>query len=346
MRKITYLAMDVHARNSVLGQMDDSGNFKGNRHFSTCETNIIQALKSIKAKTKYLIIEESTLARWAAQVCADYVNQVIVCDPKENALIYKSPKKNDKIDTRNLCRLLRLGEFKAVYQPQSDQRAIFKAAVQHYLDLRDQLSALKNKIKATYRRWGVIDVFTDSVYRPNGREKYLQRIAHLPIRSQLQRLYELVDHNSAAKASAKKAMKQLARNYPEIKEFKKMPGIADVGAHIFDAFIQTPHRFATKSRLYRYSKLGVTDKSSDGKPLGYQKLDRSGVGELKALSYRAFMAAMKSDNEVRRFYLQSLKRTQNRKHARLNTQRKILSVLLSIWKKGKPYRAELFSASA
>ena len=346
MRNIAYLALDVHARNCVLGHMDHDGNFKGNRHFTTSELNIVAALKSVKAKIKYLIVEESTLARWTAQLAAGYVNQVIVCDPKENALIYKSAKKNDKVDTRNLCRLLRLGEFKAVYQPQSDQRAIFKAAVQHYLDLRDQLSALKNKVKATYRRWGVIDVFTDSVYSPTGRETYLQHIGHLPIRSQLQRLYQLIDHCKEAKDAAKKAMKQLGRNYPEIKEFKKMPGIADVGAHIFDGFIQTPHRFATKSRLYRYSKLGVTDKSSDGKPLGYQKLDRSGVGELKALSYRAFMAAMKSDNEVRRFYLQSLKRTQNRKHARLNTQRKILAVLLSIWKKGKPYRAELFSASA
>ena len=48
------------------------------------------------------------------------------------------------------------------------------------------------------------------------------------------------------------------------------------------------------------------------------------------------------DNEIKRFYLSSVQRTHDRTHARLNTQRKILTVMLSIWKKGTPYRAELF----
>jgi transposase len=132
-------------------------------------------------------------------------------------------------------------------------------------------------------------------------------------------------------------MKSLGRNYSEIKEFMKIPGIGTVGAHTYDAYIQTPHRFEKTSRMWRYCKMGVTDRSSDGK-----RLDKAGNGELKALSHRAFMVAMKTDNEVKRFYLNSLQATHNRVHARLNTQRKILSVMLSIWKKGQPYRPELF----
>ena len=151
-----------------------------------------------------------------------------------------------------------------------------------------------------------------------------------------------MDHTAAMKQDAEKAMVALGRNYPEIKEFKKIPGIAIVNAHTYDAYIQTPHRFARRNRLWRYCKMGVTDRSSDGKPLGYKRLDKSGIGELKALSHRAFMAAMKGDNEVKLFYLQSLQRTHNHKHARLNTQRKILCVMLGIWKKGQPYRPELF----
>ena len=67
---------------------------------------------------------------------------------------------------------------------------------------------------------------------------------------------------------------------------------------------------------------------------------------MKALSYRAFVAAMKGDNEVKRFYHQSLQRTLNRKHARLNTQRKIVASMYTIWKKGVAYRPELFARSA
>ena len=58
MRKIAYLGMDVHVSNSVLGEMDAAGHFRGNRSFTTCEKNIIKALKDVKAKEKYLTIEE------------------------------------------------------------------------------------------------------------------------------------------------------------------------------------------------------------------------------------------------------------------------------------------------
>jgi transposase len=342
MRKIAYLAIDVHARHCVMGDMDGSGTFRGNRTFITSETNLVNALKAIKTKKKYLVMEACPLSNWAAQIANDHVAKVIISDPRENALIYKSSKKCDKVDTKKLCRLLRLGELKEVYRPENDQRAIFKAAAQHYLDLRHQLIALKQKIKAMYRQWGVIDVFTTAIYSGRGRDKFLKQINHHPIYLQLQRLYALLDLTETMKQSARKTMQSLGCRYPEIKEFEKMPGMGPIGAHIFDAYIQTPHRFAKRSRLWKYCRLGVTDRTSDGKPLGYKRLDNSGIGELKALTYRAFISAMKGDNEVKNFYLHSLQRTHDRKHARLNTQRKIVSVMLSIWKKGTPYRAESF----
>jgi transposase len=341
MREIAYLGLDVHARGSVLGEMDSRGEFRGNQEFVTSERNIIVSLKAVKAKVKYLTLEEGPLAYWAGQVARPYVSEVIICDPIENALIYKGHKKRDKVDTRKLCRLLRLGELSPVYHPESDDRAIFKAAARHYIDFRDQDVTLKQKIKAMYRYWGVIDVFGETLYTVKGRDKYLKQVKHKVVRNQLERLYTVLDKTGEMKESALRSMKSLGRQYPEIKEFKKIPGIGDIGAHIFDAFIQTPHRFADKSTLWRYCRLGIKDRTSDGKPLGYQRLDKSGVSELKALSYRAWMSAMKGNNEVKRFYLESLKRTHHRVHARLNTQRKILAVMYGLWKKGEPYKAQL-----
>lgn len=345
MKKIAYLAIDVHARHCVLGHMDCNGTFIGNKTFPTSEQHIIEALKAIKAKEKYLALEESNLAYWAAQVATPYVTEVICSDPKENALIYRSPSKRDKVDTRKLCRLLRLGELKRVYHPDNDERAVFKAAVQHYIDLRDQQVVLKNKIKAMYRHWGVIEVGGEAVYSVAKRHHYLKRIIHRHIRNQLHRLYALMDHTESMQKKALSAMKQMGIKYPEIKEFKKIPGIGDILAHIFDAFIYTPERFANKRQLWRYCRLGITDHSSDGKPLGFKRLDRSGVSELKSLSYQAWLSAMKSDNEVRRFYSYSLRRTFSRVHARLNTQRKIIAVMYGMWKKGAAYRPQRFLGS-
>ena len=145
MGNIAYLALDIHSRHSVLGKMDSKGNFKGNQKFPTSEVNIVNALKAVTEKKKYLAIEEGTLTYWAAQVAHPYVTEVICCDPRENALIYRGHNKKDTIDTRQLCRLLRLGELKRVYHPQDDERAVFKSAAQHYIDLRDQQTKLKQR---------------------------------------------------------------------------------------------------------------------------------------------------------------------------------------------------------
>jgi transposase len=342
MKKIAYLGMDVHARHCVLGHLDPDGTFIGNQTFVTSEQNIIEALKSIKANEKFLALEESNLAYWVAQVARPYVTEVICSDPRENALIYRSPKKMDKVDTRKLCRLLRLGELKRVYHPENDERAIFKAAVQDYIDLRDQQVRLKNKIKAVYRHWGVIDVGGEAVYGVKHRQEYLEKVKHLYIRNQLLRLYTLMDETESMQQQALKSMKELGKKYSEIKEFKKIPGIGEILAHIFDAFIQTPERFPTKKQLWRYCRLGVTDRSSDGKPLGFKRLDKSGIAELKSLAYHAWLSAMRSDNEVRHFYLNSCRRVFSRVHARLNTERKLLAVMYGLWKRGEAYRANVF----
>jgi transposase len=138
----------------------------------------------------------------------------------------------------------------------------------------------------------------------------------------------------------------MGRKYREIKEFMKIHGIGEVGAHIFDALIQTPHRFPDKRKLWRYCRLGVKDRSSDGKPLGYKRLDKSGISALKAIAYQAWMVSMKGDNEVKRFYIESLRRTRDHVHARLNTQRKILAVMYGLWKRGGTYDPQRFLESS
>lgn len=346
MEKVAFLAMDVHPGSITMGNMDGQGRFRGNVEFKTSERNIIEALRTVPAREKHLVLEETSLARWVAQVAKPYVTEVMISDPRENALIYKSPYKKDKVDTKKLCRLARLGEIKEVYHAETDDRAIFKTAVQHYLDMRDQQVMLKQKIKAKYRYWGVIEVDGQAVYGMESREKYLNQISHFAVARQLEHLYNIMDETVKMQELSLKQMKQLGRSYPEIREFKKIPGVGDIGAHVFDAFIQTPNPFPGRQQLWRYSRLGIREHSSDGKPLGYKTLDRSGISELKALSYIAWMAAQKGNNEVKMFYLQSLHRTHNHVHARLNTQRKILAVMYGIWRKGEKYRAEMFLGSS
>ena len=342
-----YLGLDLHASTCTLGIMADDGTYLGHQHFPTAESQLIPRVVQIEAKTKRLALEEGSLARWVACTLEPYVDEVLVCDPRENALISRNPHKSDAADAYMLCRLLRLGELKRVYQAREDHRAVFKAAVQHYLDMRGQQVALKQKIKAMFRRWGVLRVEGYSLYSKDGRQAYLDRLSHQGIAGQLGSLYQVLDVTLTAQKQAKAQMLHLGKRYQEIETFQQVPGIGPIGSHLFDAFIQTPHRFTTKQRLWRYCGLGIRSKTSNGKPLGYEELDPSGRSELKAVSYRAWLAALRQgDNEVKAFFEASLQRTGDRTHARLNTQRKILATLLSLWKNQSAYSSTQFLASA
>jgi hypothetical protein len=57
--------------------------------------------------------------------------------------------------------------------------------------------------------------------------------------------------------------------------------------HLKEVWIEDPSRFNDRSKLWRYCALSITDRTSDGKPLGYQRIDRRGNNELKNLSYHA-----------------------------------------------------------
>lgn len=332
-------------RPSAQGSSD--GTYQGHQQFSTAESELVPRVASVEARKKILALEASTLARWAARLLDPYVEKVFVCDPRENQLLSRNPGKSDQSDVYNLCRLLRLGELKEVYQAEEDHRAVFKAAAQRYLDRRKQQVALKQKIKATFRRWGVVDVEGRRLYSEDGRESYLDRLAQPEIEEQLRGLYQMLDVALETQADAKGQLLRIGERYPEINEFQEVPGVGQIGSHLFDAFIQTPHRFSTKQKLWSYCGLGIRNRTSDGKPLGYEELDPNGRSELKALSYQAWLAALRhSDNEVRTFFEQSLQRTGDRTHARLNTQRKILATLLSLWKNESSYRPKRFLGSA
>ena len=197
---------------------------------------------------------------------------------------------------------------------------------------------MKLKILARLRAEGVI-ARAPGAFSENGRELITGAIEDSFRREAIQQLYRLHDHEAQAQQEAFDLMKRQARHFPVIERLQEVPGIGLRLACRFVAYIQNPHRFATKRKLWRYCRLGITRPESNGKLLHYQKLDHNGVGRLKDLSRKAFHGAMacSKSNVFQRFYNASVERTGNAVHARLSTQRKILTVLWTLWKKGTRY---------
>lgn len=340
----TYIGLDVHADTSTLSWMDDDGVIAGTATFDTSAENLIRNVDGICAHEKVLTLEEGSLAYWTARTLSPHVDDVVVCDPRENFLISRSLRKGDVVDAQALARLLRLDEIKEVYQPADDRRALLKQAVNHYLDLRNQQRALRQKIKARLKRWGLWKIPGTDVYSKKGRRKYLDELNHSRIRAQAESLFRILDQVHEEKKLARQQLVELGRPYPEIEEFRKIPGVGVISAHTFDGIIQTPHRFANKRKLWSYCKLAVYQPSSGGTEPTYEKLDHHGNSELKQVSNQVYVRALSTPgpNEVKTFVEASRRRTGNDMHARLNAQRKILATMWGLWKNGTAYNPDQF----
>jgi transposase len=138
-------------------------------------------------------------------------------------------------------------------------------------------------------------------------------------------------------------MLRAAQAFLEIKLLRTVPGVGPIGACRFSAYIHTPQRFSSKRKLWKYCRLSVSHRSSNGKPLRRPQLDYSGCGRLKDVSGKAFEAAQRrqKDNGFKRTYQRALEATHDKTHARLTVQRKIVSTLRAIWISRTPYRDEL-----
>jgi hypothetical protein len=101
------------------------------------------------------------------------VEQVLVCNPRRNALL-KEGSKSDKVDARKLAELLRTGMLRPVYHGENGLRTLRELG-RSYQTISKDLTRVMNRLKAPYRGWGIPCAGTQ-VYAPRYREEWLSKI--------------------------------------------------------------------------------------------------------------------------------------------------------------------------
>ena len=278
-----YAALDLHSEHSVLGSMDYDGNNQPKVRFETQAERLRAELKALRASRRavFLTIEAGPLTRWASGIARPLVERLLICEPRHNRLVNANPTKCDEQDVDAMCLLLRLGKLKEVWMGTDRTREIYRALVYELLNWRDAQRELKALIKARYRQWGVLKLNGLKVFSKTLRQEYLDQLPGEEERRMLLRIYTQHDQAIEQWKETLQEVERVGKEFWEVREFQRIPGVGPIAAHVFSAIIEQPERFPTKFKLWKYSQLGITDRSSDGKALGYQRLDRRGNRELK-----------------------------------------------------------------
>ena len=139
-----FVAMDVHAAFTQIVALSPKGQVVFGARCDTTIPDLVAALDEIDGR-KRLTFEEGPLAGWLYRNLRGRVDELIVCEPRRNALIAKEGDKDDPIDARKLADLYRGGYLKAVHQT-SDERVAFKDHVAFYHSQKVKRVSLGNNL--------------------------------------------------------------------------------------------------------------------------------------------------------------------------------------------------------
>jgi transposase len=337
MSSLLFVGLDLGSNHCYQTVINADGKFVSERSIPTSEFHLRSAFATL-GKQAFVHFEASELAPWVYSIISPLVAQVVVSHPRSMAWIGKDSLKDDAIDARKLADLLRLNQTHPVYYENLESRRHFKHLVTHYEQLAHDQARLKAKIKARLRTLGIIR--QDShLFAKSGQIQLLDSIKQPALKIMMTQSFAVLNQMLETQGAARVSMIEFSRQFAEVRLLQTAPGVGIITACKFVGYLQTPKRFSNKRQLWRYCRLGITRRESNGKRLSYPRLDRSGVGSLKDVSRKVFEAALrtKKDNLFKRFYEQSLTETKNKVHARLSTQRKILATLRAMWIKMMPF---------
>ena len=170
-REIQYIGMDVHKEAIVIAVVNSSGKLVMESIVETKASSILQFIHGLRGEL-HVTWEEGTWAAWLHDLLQPHVHQMLVCDPRRNALL-KEGNKSDKIDARKLADLLRTGMLRPVYHGEHGLRTLRELG-RSYQTISQDLNRVMNRIKALYRGWSIPCAGTQ-VYAPQYRQQWLQK---------------------------------------------------------------------------------------------------------------------------------------------------------------------------
>jgi transposase len=158
----------------------------------------------------------------------------------------------------------------------------------------------------------------------------------------LEGLWRQLEQSEQTENDLLAAAKAQAKQYPEVKYFKALPGIGFIHAATISSILETPHRFANKRKVWMYAGLGLMQRSSGGK-VSPEKLTTDYNRLLKCTLIQAAEAAIRTkDNPFRQKYLDmTLLQAVPPHRARLTVARQMLASMWTMWKKGEKYNPKL-----
>lgn len=255
----------------------------------------------------------------------DYADRIIICDPYQNKLLSNGPK-NDPIDAKKLCSLLKAGMIKEVYH-----------STDEIYQLRKYVSAYEDLIKMGVRLKNQRSGFLAQVGKSKKtKERNFDSASNFILRN----IDASIESYKSGKKEYKKLFEELCRKNKGLKYLKSIPGIGPILVVKILSTVIDPKRFRKTSKYLAYCGL-VKHIAESGRRI-YGKRTPRFHRILKSVYKAAASSVINGKSPIRGYYDYLINKGVTEYNARHSVAGYIAKISLGILKKETRYKPYLF----
>jgi transposase len=345
MKRCHFIGLDTHGVFCEMAAVSGKGKMVGR---GRCDTNIPAILELLERvpKPRRLVIEEGPLADWLWRNLRTHVEEMVVCEPRRNRLIAEDGDKDDPVDAEKLAQLYRGSFVKPVHHAESLEQSVFKQHVTLYHQRVSRRVGEGHRARCLLRRHGIM-VKEKDFDQADKRPKLLARLPeNATLREDVELLWQSYDDALEQEARFRRRLLQLAKKVEVVQRMAELSGISWIRAATFFVYVDTPWRFPSKAKLWKYLGIGLERRRSGNGPerlyvpkLCNRVLKSTILGAAKS-------AAAQGDNPFAEQYRRWIDAGLSPRLARRNVARSLAATLWGLWKNGSAYQPDWVGVAA
>jgi transposase len=329
-----YVGLDVHWRRSSICILDENGKTVKEQTIHGDWQRVLETIQQLE-RPLAICYEASGGYGWWYDRLRRIAHKVQVAHPGRLRLIFRSKRKNDRVDAAKLATLLFLDQVPTAWVPSVDVRQ-WRSLIEFRSRTVAKRTAVKNAIRRLLR--------SNGLRGPRGlfSKKGLTWLSQQPLDSadacQRDLLIEELAHHHAQILRLERELNRIGREHPGVALLQTIPGVGPRTAEAVVAWIDRADRFGRNKAVGAYFGLVPCQDSSAGKDrLGH--ITREGPATVRRLLAEASWQAIRRSPTVKAYFVRTGGETPGRRNiALVATAHYLLRVMHAMLRGGECWR--------
>jgi transposase len=332
-----YVGLDVHSRQSSLCILNASGGIVNQVQLKGPRSTVVDRLRKLDQPFS-ICYEASCGYGHLYEALRPLAAHVAVAHPAKLRLIYKSKRKNDRVDAQKLAKLLLLDMVPSVHVPHVDVRA-WRSLIILRQRVMAQLVRAKNQIRAVLRE---NDIAGPKWLWSKKKLAWLESLELHPVaRLRLELAVEEFRSLNGKIKRLEAELQKYADRHPAVRLLMTIPGVGIRTAETFVAWVDDITRFRRPARQLGayFGLVPCQDASADKNRLGH--ITRDGPPVMRKLITEAAWTAIKKCPAFKRFFERIMAgKPERKKIAIVAAAHRLIRVMGAMMRTGQAYDAD------